>query len=65
MCLSTDGEKRMEIDENDPRNLRAGGRTRPRSLEERQTEALESIAESLATIAGEIIERKKGDAAPR
>ena len=55
----------MEIDENDPRNLRAGGRTRPRSLEERQTEALESIAESLATIAWEIIQRKKGDAAPR
>ena len=44
----------MEIDENDPRNVRAGGRTRPTSLEERQVEALESIAESLATIAGEI-----------
>ena len=44
----------MQIDENDPRNLRAGGRTRPRSLEERQIEALESIADSLATIAATI-----------
>ena len=40
----------MEIEENDPRNVRAGGRTRPSSLEERQIEALESIAESFTQI---------------
>lgn len=45
------GKERMEIEENDPRNMRAGGRTRPISLEERQIQALESIAESLTRIA--------------
>ena len=37
----------MEIGENDPRNLRAGGRIRPKPLEERKVEAVESIADSL------------------
>ena len=40
----------MEIDQNDPRNVRASGRGRPSSLEERQIQALESIAESLTQI---------------
>ena len=44
----------MEIDPNDPRNVRASGRTRLRSIEERQTQALESIADSLAKIAEKI-----------
>ena len=47
-------KEHMQIDENDPRNVRAGGRARPRSIEERQTVALESIADSLATIATKI-----------
>ena len=44
----------MQIDENDPRNVRAAGRTRPTSLEERKIEALESIADSLARIVEEM-----------
>ena len=44
----------MEIEPNDPRNVRASGRTRPHSMEERQTQALESIAGSLATIAAQL-----------
>jgi hypothetical protein len=45
----------MEIEGNDPRNVRAGGRTRPQSLEERQCNALESIADSLARIHEEMV----------
>jgi len=45
----------MEIEGDDPRNVRAGGRTRPRSLEERQCEALEAIADSLAKIHEEMV----------
>jgi hypothetical protein len=50
-----DGSNGMEIEGNDPRNVRAGGRTRPQSLQERQCNALESIADSLARIYEEMV----------
>ena len=53
-----DRSKRLEIEENDPRNVRASGRMRPATLEERTCIALESIADSLAKIAEEISKPK-------
>ena len=50
----------MEIEGNDPRNVRAVGRTRPQSLEERQCNALESIADSLAKIHEEMVSARTG-----